>query len=85
MSERFKEPVLKTGVRLDETATQTKSDKALNEMTANDALSVLAHRLALLVQESPDLALVIDAWPTLPEAVKTGIMALVSIATSDAV
>ena len=77
MSEWFKEPVSKTGVRRDETATQTKSDKALNGVTRNDALSVLAHRLALVVQESPDLATVIVAWATLPEAVKAGITALV--------
>ena len=30
-----------------------------------------------VLQESPDLAAVIDAWPTLPEAIKKGILAMV--------
>jgi hypothetical protein len=33
--------------------------------------------LALLERESPDLAAVITPWPKLPEAIKTGIRAMV--------
>jgi hypothetical protein len=38
--------------------------------------------LALLGQKSPDLALVIDAWSELPEAVRAGITAMVKAARS---
>jgi hypothetical protein len=33
--------------------------------------------VALLARESPDLALVVERWPALPEAVRAGILALV--------
>jgi hypothetical protein len=31
----------------------------------------------------PDLATVIDAWPTLPEAIRAGIMAMVRASSAD--
>jgi hypothetical protein len=37
----------------------------------------LASCLALLREISPDLALVVERWDELPEAVKAGIMAMV--------
>jgi hypothetical protein len=38
----------------------------------------LAECLALLAQESPELARIVEAWPTLPEAIKNAIVALVA-------
>jgi hypothetical protein len=32
-------------------------------------------------QTDPDLARIVDAWPTLPEAVRAGIVAMVKAAT----
>jgi len=40
----------------------------------------LADCLALLRQKSPDLGLVVKRWDTLPEAIKTGILAMVKAA-----
>jgi hypothetical protein len=37
----------------------------------------LAEYLALLGEKQPDLGAVVKAWPTLPEAVKAGILAMV--------
>ncbi len=48
-------------------------EQALTE----DAESVLALRLALLVQNDPELAGVLTAGPDLPQAVKAGISAMV--------
>jgi len=36
--------------------------------------------VALLLEKSPDLAVVVEAWPTLPEPVKAGIVAMVKAA-----
>ena len=41
----------------------------------------LAHSLARESQIDPDLARLIDAWPTLPEAIRAGILALVDAAS----
>jgi hypothetical protein len=38
----------------------------------------LAHRLAFCVEKSPELARLIEAWPTLPPAIRTGIVAMVN-------
>ena len=75
---------MKTGVPDDPPSQQTLPDKTLSADGGNDRLSVMAHRLAFLVQESPDVALVIDAWPTLPEAVKAGVIAMVEAAGNEA-
>jgi hypothetical protein len=40
----------------------------------------LAFCLALLSQKSPDLALVIERWDALPDAVRAGIVAMVKAA-----
>jgi len=53
--------------------------QASRQVTAIDLDSV-AHSVALLIQESPDLQAVIDAWPALPEAIKAGILAMVQAA-----
>jgi len=39
--------------------------------------SPLAHSLAHETQIDPDLARLIDAWPTLPTAIRDGILAMV--------
>jgi hypothetical protein len=36
--------------------------------------------LALLAEKDPDLALVLHAWPTLPDALRAGIVAMVKAA-----
>jgi hypothetical protein len=40
----------------------------------------IAHTLPTFCTEDPDLAAVVDAWPTLPEAIKAGILATVKAA-----
>ena len=50
--------------------------------TSGDADSVLADCLAFLAEKMPDLAAVIEAWPTLPDPIRTGILAMVQ-ATMD--
>jgi len=49
------------------------SDKALTESDQND----LAENLALLTAKYPDLALVVERWPNLPENIKAAITTLV--------
>ena len=52
-------------------------------LTDNDATTCgsdaknSADYLALLKRESPDLALLLERWDTLPEAIRTGIMAMI--------
>jgi hypothetical protein len=36
--------------------------------------------LALLQEKSPELALILERWDSLPEAVKAGIVAMVKVA-----
>jgi hypothetical protein len=36
--------------------------------------------LALLARESPDLALIVERWETLPKAVRAGIVAMIQAA-----
>ena len=53
--------------------------QAANDTTTtsgNDAEN-LADYLALLERKSPDLALLVKRWDTLPEPVRTGIMAMI--------
>jgi hypothetical protein len=51
------------------------SDKAKNSDE-----NVLASCLALLARKSPDLALLVERWNDLPEAVRAGIAAMVKAA-----
>jgi hypothetical protein len=39
--------------------------------------------LALLAQKSPDLALVVERWDALPEALRAGIVAMVKATPSE--
>ena len=43
----------------------------------DDPQNVLAFCLAFLAQTRPDLAAVAEAWDTLPEALRSGIVAMV--------
>jgi hypothetical protein len=63
--------------------TKPESENANNQL--NQALTegpenVLASRLALLAEKHPDLALVVEHWPNLPEHIKTTIKTLVETA-----
>ena len=40
----------------------------------------LAHSLAREIEKHPDLHRVLDAWPTLPEALRAGILAMIDAA-----
>ena len=45
--------------------------------------AVLALRLAQIVKNDPHLAELIDAWPTLADAVKASILAMIEAAKGD--
>ena len=83
MSEWPKEAVLKTAGHSPAETTQTTEAASLEGASTPGSEDVLARRLALLVRNHPDLAAVIDAWPTLPEPVRTGIVAMVRAAKGD--
>ena len=53
------------------------SEEAKGQDVPADSSRVLASCLAFLAEKSPDLAMVIKAWPELPEAVRKGILAMV--------
>ncbi|MHC4441610.1 MAG: hypothetical protein ACYTF1_10670 [Planctomycetota bacterium] len=48
-----------------------------NDKTCESGEKNSADYLALLRQKSPDLALVVERWDSLPQAVKAGIIAMV--------
>ncbi len=48
--------------------------------TSESTSSVLAFCLAFLNRKSPDLALLVESWDALPEAVRAGIVAMVKAA-----
>jgi hypothetical protein len=41
----------------------------------------LAHSLAREIEKCPDLARIIKAWPTLPDAIRAGILATIEAAS----
>jgi hypothetical protein len=43
----------------------------------------LAYSLAREVEKDPDLALLVERWDSLPEAVRAGIVAMVKAASAD--
>jgi hypothetical protein len=61
------------GIEPHTTKTQGISQHAL---TQNQS-SVLPSSLAFLLQKYPDLAAIVEAWPTLPEHIKAAVMALI--------
>ena len=56
------------------------SEAAETTSTYENKADVLASCLALLRQESPDLAAVVEAWDQLPPAIRSGIVAMVNAA-----
>ncbi len=48
--------------------------------TSANEKNVLASCLALLHQKSPDLALLVERWDALPDALRAGIVAMVKAA-----
>jgi hypothetical protein len=42
----------------------------------------LDRALTIVAQNDPDLASIIDAWPALPQALRSGILAMVDAARS---
>src|SRR5438067_11725782 len=67
-------PVFKTGA----VATQPLD----NSGTSANGPADLASCLALLAEKSPDLALLVQRWDSLPEAVRAGIVAMVKAASA---
>ena len=49
----------------------------VNTLVAATADFPLAHTLAREIEICPNLARLIDAWPTLPDALKAGILAMI--------
>ena len=77
VAERLNAPVLKTGVSLSKKACQSQSGQRLSDPAKAPAVNSLASCLASLLQEQPELALLVEAWPSLPKAVRAGILAMV--------
>ncbi len=48
--------------------------------TSENDFERLASCLALLTQKSPDLALVVQRWDSLPDALRAGILAMIEAA-----
>ena len=63
---------------------QPRSFSSSSDDLTKFASNHLAPRLALLVQKTPALALVIERWEALPEAVRAGILAMVEATTGKA-
>jgi len=54
--------------------------KSHDQTTCGDGPAVLADCLALLRQENPELAAVVEAWEALPAAIRAAIRAMVEAA-----
>jgi hypothetical protein len=57
----------------------SRKDQSSIDVTAHDP-ETLAYSLARETQIDPDLARLIDAWPTLPDALRSGILAMIDAA-----
>jgi hypothetical protein len=58
--------------------TTTDSSQLLNgQGTSENTTLRLDRALTIVRQNNPELAGLLDAWPTLPEALKAGIMAMI--------
>lgn len=62
------------------TVRRSDAQSGCNEKTSAIASENLAEYLALLRRESAELALVVEAWPELPEAIQRAIVAMVDAA-----
>jgi hypothetical protein len=80
VSEWSKEAVLKTAVDAPDECSQSHCKSCLSCNCQQDPESVLASCLALFAEKDPDLALVLNAWPALPDALRAGIVAMVKAA-----
>ena len=65
-----------------QSATRSTQPVISKDTSANDA-ERLAFCLALLNQKSPDLALLVERWDVLPDAVRAGIIATVKALAPD--
>lgn len=74
---RRKTKVPPVGLEPTGSITQIESEKKVVAI----AIIPLAHPLARETPIDPDLARLIDAWPTLPDAMRAGIVAMVRAAT----
>jgi len=50
---------------------------------SDDSDSALAPRLATVKETCPRLAMVVDAWPDLPEPIRAAILAIIRSATGE--
>jgi hypothetical protein len=57
------------------------SQPVSSQEVSDSGLDRVARSVALSLQESPELRIVIEAWSSLPHAIKSGVMALVEAAT----
>ena len=64
------------------TAAENAQGQNQQQLTDNGVGSV-ARSVALLADESPDLAVVVEAWADLPQALRTGIVAMVTSAATN--
>ncbi len=71
--------------RTDDPLIKSESDascKLLLAITSGNAPMRLDRALTIVAQNDPDLASIIDAWPALPQALRSGILAMVDAARS---
>ena len=59
----------------------TKSGSDDEASTYDDPTNRLGVLLGVLAELEPELAVVMQAWPTLPEAIRSGILAMVQAST----
>jgi hypothetical protein len=67
-----------------EPASPTPQAKVNTPVTATTE-NPLAQSLAREIEKCPELARLIEAWPSLPEALKTGILAMIEAAKPEIV
>ena len=70
------------GTAVFKTAAENAQGQNQQQLTDNGVGSV-ARSVALLADESPDLAVVVEAWADLPQALRTGIVAMVTSAATN--
>ena len=68
----FKPATYSLGNRHNDSATASQST------TCDDDTKNLALGLARILEDFPELTRVINSWPTLPQAIRTGILAIVN-------
>ena len=71
--------------RIDSPVTTCPNEQSSTEVAAHPSFP-LAHSLAYKVQNNSglaDLQLIVDAWPTLPEVLRAGMLAMVAAARKD--